>query len=93
MSDCVEVLRRLAEKLDDIEANSGYQAVWIAAYNHGVEYTGPNYTKELEEAHVLLAQEVKVIYEDTSIYTQPCCGAPSDKPHLENCVWDSQEDE
>lgn len=50
-----EVLKALVEKLDSVNADPCYAAVWAMYHGHGGRYTGPNYIKELAAAKALLA--------------------------------------
>jgi hypothetical protein len=56
MRDHAEQLRTLftasqalVDKLDTLDHNSEYQAVWHSYYNHGGRYEGPTYGKELSD--------------------------------------------
>jgi hypothetical protein len=58
VSDCCwpieKALRDLVEKLDLIENDPQYLAVWESAFIHGAPYTGPSYVEELEAAKKVL---------------------------------------
>jgi len=46
--------KQLADRLDLIGKSDEYKAVFTFAMVHGVEYNGPNYSKELKAVETLL---------------------------------------
>ena len=46
--------QKLADQLDQIGNSEEYKAVFTSAMVHGVEYTGPTYSKELKAVKKLL---------------------------------------
>ena len=43
-------LAALVNKLDAVVSDPSFGQVFTSAYMHGIEYTGPDFGKELEEA-------------------------------------------
>ena len=58
LSDAKTALKDLLDKLDVIFESTGYKAVFIMAYCHGVKYLGPHCAIEMEVGrHVIAAIE------------------------------------
>lgn len=51
----VEALRALVDKLDLMDRDPSLLGVFSLAAIHGMHYGGPNWAKELREAHAALA--------------------------------------
>ena len=54
-SDVEEALRNLIHAIDNVHWSPQYQAVWAYACMHGLDYQGPSYCAELDEARALLS--------------------------------------
>jgi len=51
----VTLIRKLVAKLDEVDVDSRYQAVWEFYAIHGAKYTGPDYRQELDEMRAALS--------------------------------------
>lgn len=47
--------QRLVDKLELIHKDEQYKSIWFLAANHGLNYTGPKYEKELKALKEALA--------------------------------------
>lgn len=48
--------KALADKLAVIHKDEHYKSIWFFVANNGLNYAGPQYTKELESLNEVLAQ-------------------------------------
>ena len=54
--DIIESAKALVDKLKEITNHPAYFSVFSLAANHGMPYSGPNFSKELENLQNLLKQ-------------------------------------
>lgn len=57
MSRVRVALAALVKRLEMIEADPGYQDVWMLHHVHGGRYTGPTYVRQLRAAKAALKKE------------------------------------
>jgi len=53
-SRLADALDALVKKLELIEKDPRYEAVWTSAFVHGIKYTGPTYIDEMIAAKKVL---------------------------------------
>ena len=51
------VLKHLTEKIRSVENDNAYKSVWVSYLEHGGQYDGPNWHKELLEAEEVLRND------------------------------------
>ena len=59
-TELVEAAQNLVKKLKEIENDPGFNSMFMMAYVHGQEYTGPNWGAELETLEKVLEKISKV---------------------------------
>ena len=53
-------LENLVKKIEEIENNDSFKSMFSVSYVHGIRYSGPNWSKELNEAKEALKQSNKL---------------------------------
>ena len=53
-------LENLVKKIEEIENNDSFKSMFSVSYVHGIRYSGPNWSKELNEAKEVLKQSNKL---------------------------------
>lgn len=54
--DYVWALRRLADKLTQVENDPSFQGIWTFLHAHGYVYSGPDWRDALADARLMLAR-------------------------------------
>lgn len=55
----VQAAQNLINKLEEINKDPSFIGMFSLLWAHGIEYTGPNWTKELEELKMVLDKNNK----------------------------------